>query len=103
MSLPKRLLAKFHGFRKRTQKPVGDRLNDLPVGALIQAHGDWLALLAVILEREKVITGSDLARALSEFAKITAEDRPEEGMILSFWASCLQDATVRLGDMPSLH
>ena len=38
------------------------------IEALIQAHGDWLALLATFLERERVITGAELARTPSEFA-----------------------------------
>lgn len=59
----------------------------LQVEALVQAHGDWLALLATILERERVITGAELARTLSEFAAHTAEDRPAEGQILSFWGA----------------
>ncbi|QQV79496.1 hypothetical protein H5J25_20305 (plasmid) [Sphingomonas aliaeris] len=71
--------------------------------ALVRAHGDWLALLATILEREHVIGGEELARGLREFATHTAADRPAEGRILSFWAAYLQDTSVTLRDLPSLH
>ena len=75
----------------------------LQIEALVQAHGDWLALLATILERERVITGAELAYTLSEFATHTAEDRPAEGQILSFWASRLTDTAATLGKFPSVH
>jgi hypothetical protein len=75
----------------------------LQIEALVRAHGDWLALLATILERERVITGAELARSLSEFATLTAEDRPAEGKILSFWASRLQDTAASIREFPSLH
>lgn len=75
----------------------------LEIGALIQAHGDWMALLATILERERVISGAELARSLSEFAALTAEDRPAEGQILSFWALRLQDTAATIRDFPSVH
>jgi len=75
----------------------------LQIEALVQAHGDLLALLATVLERERVITGAELARTLSEFAAHTAEDRPAEGQILSFWASRLNDTSTTVGKMPSVH
>ena len=75
----------------------------LRLEALVQAHGDWLALLATILERERVITGAELARSLFEFAAITAEDRPAEGQILSFWASRVNDTAATVGKFPSVH
>ncbi|RZL82601.1 MAG: hypothetical protein EOP66_04735 [Sphingomonas sp.] len=81
----------------------GSGSGKLQVEALVQAHGDWLALLATILERERVITGAELARTLSEFAAHTAEDRPAEGQILSFWASRLNDTAATLGKFPSVH
>ena len=82
--------------------PIGGS-NQQEIVALIQAHGDWLALLATILERERVITGAELARSLSEFAALTAEDRPAEGQILSFWASRLRDTAATIRDFPSVH
>ena len=74
---------------------------DLQFEVLVRAHGDWLALLATILERERVMSANELARALADFAATTAPDRPEEGRILSFWASCLQDAAANFEDFPS--
>jgi hypothetical protein len=75
----------------------------LQIEALVQAHVDWLALLATILERERVITGAELARTLSEFAAHIAEDHPAEGQILSFWASRLNDTAATLGEFLSVH
>lgn len=103
MSLIKSLLARL----RRRQSP-SQRFSDsgsamLQIEALVQAHGDWLALLATILERERLITGAELARTLSEFAVHTAKDRPAEGQILSFWASRLNDTAATLGKFPSLH
>ena len=96
MSIPRRLLAKL-------RKALSNRQPTPQIDALIHAQGAWLALLATILERESIITGSELARALGEFADLTAEDRPEEGQILAFWASRLQDAAATLRDFPSIH
>ena len=59
-----------------------------------RAHGDWLAFLATVLERERVITGEELARSLSEYAAHTAADKPAEGRILAIWASYLHDTSV---------
>ena len=69
----------------------------------MRAHGDCLALLATILEREGVIAGDELARLMAEFAAITAVDKPAEGRILSAWASSLKGTAERLRDHPSLH
>ena len=103
MSIMKGLLAKLRRSRDQPKGSVSEGLQPLQAEALIQAHGDWLALLATILEREHVISGTELARSLSEFAALTAEDRPAEGRILAFWASRLQDTAVSLRDFPSVH
>lgn len=71
--------------------------------ALLRAHGDWIALLATILEREGVVASNELARLLAEFAAVTAADRPIEGRILSTWAAALQGTAEGLRDLPSLH
>lgn len=91
---------------RRRSSPRELRLSgsaQLGIEALVQAHGDLLALLATILERERVITGAEFARSLSEFAALTAEDRPAEGQILTFWASRLQDTAATIRDLPSVH
>ncbi len=78
-------------------------MGQVQIEALIQAHGDWLALLATILERESVIASAELARSLSEYAVVTAKDRPAEGQILAFWASRLNDAAATIRNFPSVH
>ena len=78
-------------------------MGQLQIDALVQAHGDWLALLATILERESAITSVELARTMSEFAAVTAEDRPAEGQILAFWASRLNDTAANIRNFPSVH
>lgn len=93
----------FARFRNRPEGSSPDGVDTLQLEALIQAQGDWLALLATILERERVITGAELARSLSEFAAHTAEDRPAEGRILAFWASRLHDTAASLRDFPVVH
>jgi hypothetical protein len=103
MSLIKRLLTRFRRRQSPSQGFSGSGPGILQIEALVQAHGDWLALLATILEREHVITGAELARTLSKFAAHTAEDRPAEGQILSFWASRLNDTAATLGKFPSVH
>lgn len=103
MSLIKSLLARLRRRQSSSQGFSGSGLGMLQIEALVQAHGDWLALLATILERERVITGAELARTLSEFAAHTAEDRPAEGQILSFWASRLNDTAATVGKFPSVH
>ena len=102
MSIIKRWLAKLRRRSLLRNLPLSGSAQ-LEIEALIHAHGDWLALLATILERERVITGADLARSLSEFAALTAEDRPAEGQILSFWAARLQDTAATIHDYPSVH
>ena len=94
-------LARLRFWRGRVDRATVERSGEFE--ALVRAHGDWLALLATILEREHVIAGDALARSLREFATLTAADRPAEGKILSFWAAYLQDTSVVLGDLPSLH
>ena len=103
MTLIKSLLSKFRRRKIPSQDFSGSASGMLQIEALVRAHGDWLALLATILERERVITGAELARTLSEFAAHTAEDRPAEGQILSFWASRLNDTAAALGKFPSVH
>jgi hypothetical protein len=103
MSLIKSLLTRFRRPQSPSQGLSCSGEGVLQIEALVQAHGDWLALLATILERERIITSVELARTLSEFAAHTAEDRPAEGQILSFWASRLNDTAATLGKFPSLH
>lgn len=103
MSLIKSLLTRFRRPQSPSKAFSGSGSGMLQIEALVQAHGDWLALLATILERERVITNAELARTLSEFAAHTAEDRPAEGQILSFWASRLNDTAATLGEFPSVH
>ena len=103
MFLLKSLLTRLRGRRSPSQGFSDIRAGTLQIEALIQAHGDWLALLATILERERVITGAELARTLSEFATHTAEDRPGAGEILSFWASQLHETAATVGKFPSVH
>ena len=103
MSLIKSLLTRFCRRQSPSEGFSGSDSGMLQIEALVQAHGDWLALLATILERERVITGAELASTLSEFAAYTAEDRPAEGQILSFWASRLNDTAATVGKFPSVH
>ena len=101
MALATRLLARLRIFRDRTKRGASNGSTEFE--ALVRAHGDWIALLATILERERIIEGDELARSLREFSDVTVVDRPAEGQILSFWATYLQDTSVALGDMPSAH
>ncbi len=103
MSFIKSLLTRFRRPQSHLEGFSGSYSGMLQIEALVQAHGDWLALLATILERERVITGAELASTLSEFAAHTAEDRPAEGQILSFWASRLNDTAATVGKFPSVH
>ena len=103
MSFIKSLFTRFRRRQSPSQGFSGSGSGILQIEALVQAHGDWLALLATILEREHVISGAELARTLSEFAAHTAEDRPAEGQILSYWASRLNDTAATLGEFPSVH
>lgn len=103
MSLIKGLLTRLGRRHGPPKDESGGRLGQLQIEALIQAHGDWLALLATILERESVISSAELARSLSEFAAVTAEDRPAEGQILAFWASRLNDTAATIRNFPSVH
>lgn len=80
----KGLLAKLRRSGDKPKGYVAEGVQPLQAEALIQAHGAWLALLATVLEREHVISGAELARCLSEFAALTAKDRPAEGRILAF-------------------
>lgn len=103
MSLIKSLLTRFCRRKRPSQGFSGSGSGTLQIEALVQAHGDWLALLATILERERVITATELAQTLSEFAAYTAEDRPADGQILSFWASRLTDTAATVRKPPSVH
>ncbi len=103
MFLIKSLLTRLRQRQSRSKSLSGSGPGMVQIEALVQAHGDWLALLATILERERVITAVELARTLSEFAAHTSEDRPAEGQILSVWASRLNDTAATVGKFPSLH
>ena len=78
------------------QQPIGSE-------AMVRAFGDCLSLLATVLEREDVITVSELARSLGEFATVTAVNRPEQGKILMFWAAYLKEPAATLPGSPPLH
>ena len=103
MSVIRWLLVRLRTSKRRKRHRAEPNSEALRYEVIAQAHGDWLAFLATILERERVITGDELARALSEFAAVTAMDRPEEGRILSFWALRLQDTAASLRDFPTVH
>lgn len=103
MTMIKTLFARFRGAERQSGRPAPERLQHLQNGELVRAHGDWLALLATILERERVISGCELARLLSEYAVVTAADRPQEGRILAYWAARLQDTAASLEDFPLIH
>ncbi|WP_375394360.1 hypothetical protein [uncultured Sphingomonas sp.] len=103
MSLMKGLLTRLGRRRSPPKEDSGGGMGQVQIEALIQAHGDWLALLATILERESVIASAELARSLSEYAVVTAKDRPAEGQILAFWASRLNDAAATIRNFPSVH
>lgn len=55
MSLIKSLLTRFRRLQSPAKAFSGSGSGMLQIEALVQAHGDWLALLATILERERVI------------------------------------------------
>ena len=79
------------------------RDRSVEVEVVILAHGHWLALLATIGERERIVASNDLPVVLCDLAVLTAVDRPAKGHVLSFWAAYLQDASVALSERPSLH
>ena len=95
------LVATFRSWRGGADR--GELNRSAEFEALVRAQGDWLALLATILEREGIIAGDELARVLREFAELTAADRPTEGHILSLWAAHLHDAALAFRDLQSLH
>ncbi len=103
MTLIRWLLVRLGSHRSRLQRRSNSNADALRYEEVVQAHGDWLALLATILEREGVITGNELARCLAEYAAVTAADRPAEGRILAFWASRLRDTAASLRDFPTVH
>ncbi len=101
MSMIRWLVARLGNGGSRSGILTPEHPQPLQIEMLVRAHGGWLALLATILERERIISSKELARALGDFAATTASDRPEEGRILSIWASCLQDAAATLENFPS--
>lgn len=103
MSVIRRLLVRLRSYKSGLRSPSPSNPEAIRYEEVVQAHGDCLALLATILERERVITGDELARCLGEYAAVTAEDRPAEGRILAFWASRLQDTAASLRDFPTVH
>lgn len=103
MSFTRRLLALLPTFGGRSREPARTGALNAHDEALVRAHGDWIALLATVLEREEVVSRDELARLLAEFAAVTAADRPAEGRILTHWASSLQGAADDRADLPSLH
>lgn len=103
MSLTRRLLALLPSFPGRSKEPARTGPLNAQDDVLVRAHGDWIALLATVLEREGVVSRDELARLLAEFAAVTAADRPAEGRILAHWASSLQGAADDRANLPSLH
>jgi hypothetical protein len=103
MSLTRRLLVLLSRFAGRSNVAVGIAALDTQYEAVVRAHGDWLALLATILEREGIVSGDELARLLTEFAAVTAADRPAEGRILAIWASSLSGHPDNPDNVPSIH
>lgn len=103
MSMINWMLDRLHRVRSRPASTTDNSVEHSQIEALIRAHGDWIALLATILERERIITGRDLARSLTEFAELTTADRSAEGQILSFWALRLQETAAIIRDFPSVH
>ena len=103
MTVIRWLLVRLRSYQSRAQRPTLSNAKALQYEEVVQAHGDLLALLATILERERVITGDELARSLAEYAAVTSADRPTEGRILAFWASRLQDTAASLRDFPTVH
>lgn len=101
--MTRRLFTRFRRFVGSPRGAIQTRPLELDHESVLRAHGDWIAFLATILEREGVITSGELARLLAEFATVTAVDRPAEGRILSTWASDLQSTAEGLHDIPSLH
>ena len=98
-----RLFARLCRLVDRRTRAIRTSPLELDPEAVVRAQADWIAFLATILEREGVIASGELARLLTEFATVTAIDRPAEGRILSFWASNLQGTADGLHDFPSLH
>lgn len=98
-----RLFAWRRSRRSQACGEIAQQASSAELDALIRAHGDWLAFLATILERESVIASDELGRSLSEFASLTSADRPAEGRILSIWAAYLQDTSAALRDTSLRH
>ena len=92
MSLIKSLFTKFRQRQSPPQGLSGSGSGKLQIEALVA--GTWRLAGTSGHDtgtRTRDYKLSDLARTLSEFAAHTAEDRPAEGQILSFWASRLND------------
>jgi hypothetical protein len=90
--------------RHEHQRDSGAGKSDgLTAAAVVRAQGDLLALFASLFERHNLISAEEIARSLSEFAALTAEDRPSEGRILSLWASYAHDAAATFRDPPSVQ
>lgn len=101
--MTRRLFAGLRRLVERRRHAIRTPLLELDHEAVVRAQADWIAFLATILEREGVIASGELARLLTEFATVTAVERPAEGRILSLWASNLQGTANGLHDLPSLH
>ena len=101
--MTRRLFARLRRLVQRRGRAIRTSPLEIDHEAIVRAHADWIAFLATILEREGVIASGELARLLTEFATVTAVDRPAEGRILSLWASNLQGTADGLHDLPSLH
>lgn len=101
--MTRRLFARLRRLVDRRERAIRTPPFELDHEAVVRAQADWIAFIATILEREGVIASGELARLLTEFATVTAVDRPAEGRILSLWASNLQGTADGLHDLPSLH
>lgn len=104
MSMIKRWLTRLRRSRRPSKGFSVSNLEMLQIQALVQAHGDWLALLATILERERVITGAELSRTLSEFIPTAMNDGSFVGLLrVGLDAACLDPRRAELGWFDDFH
>ncbi len=67
-----------------------DLLLDAPDPAIVRAHGQLVALMAVILDRAGVAPVGEFAQMMTLYAKSIASAEPVEGAILSVWADVVR-------------
>ena len=95
------ILRRLESVHRREADPHG--LGEVNVATLLKAQGDLLALFAALFERHNLISAEELGRSLSDFAALTAEDNPDEGQILSLWASYALSAAATFRDPSSVQ